>query len=494
MGDDLKKKMVSALTWTMVDRFGQQAIQFVIGMILARLLSPSEFGLIGLVMIFVALSYVLVESGFTQALIRKQDANETDYNTVFYFNIFVSILLYFLLYFTVPFIAKNLYEQPHLELIPIGRIVFLAIIFNAFCLVPSTKLTKALDFKTIAKINIISIIFSGSFGLTLAFMHFGVWALVAQQVLFNFFRAIAFQIFVKWKPQRIFSFNVIRVFWKFSLNLLGTAILNVLFNNLYVFILGLFYPIKQVGNYSQAGKLSDTFNFTFQSILTSSTYPLFAQIQNDDDRFRRILREIAKKTSIVTFPIMIVLIAAAKPFILVLITEKFIQAVPYFQLLCLASLFSPLYTLNISALNSRGKSKITFRIEVLKKIAILLSVVICFKFGFMAMLWGYVIACFIAFLISTIYLKKELQHYFKHQMVDFSTTIIIGVLIAICAFGLSFIIKNNHLLLGSQIAVSAILYLLSIKLFFNDLYNEVFQFLAKKIASIKSKSNINTVE
>lgn len=491
MGDDLKKKMVSALTWTMVDRFGQQAIQLVIGLIFARLLSPSEFGLLGLVMVYAALSYVLVESGFTQALIRKQDANETDFNTVFYFNIFVSIALYFILYLTVPFIAEY-FHQP--QLIPIGRTVFLAIIFNAFCLVPSTKLTKALDFKTIAKINIISIIFSGSFGLTLAFMHFGVWALVAQQVLFNMFRAIAFQIFVKWRPQRIFSFNVIRGFWKFSLNLLGTSILNVLFNNIYVLLLGHYYPIKQVGYYTQANKLSDTFNFTFQSILTSSTYPLFAQIQNDDDRFRRIFREIAKKTSIITFPIMIVLIASAKPFIFVLLTEKFLPAVPYFQLLCLASLFTPLYTLNVSALNSRGKSKITFRIEVLKKIAILLSVVICFKFGFMAMLWGFVIACSVAFLISTVYIKKELQHYFKHQLVDFSTTILIGVLIAICAFGLSFIIKNNHLLLGSQIAVSAILYLLSIKLFFNDLYNEVFQFLAKKIASIKSKSNINTVE
>lgn len=485
MSDDLKKKMVSALTWTMVDRFGQQAIQLVIGLIFARLLSPSEFGLLGLVMVYAALSYVLVESGFTQALIRKQDANETDFNTVFYFNIIVSLLLYLILYFTVPLIA-GYFHQP--QLIPIGRTVFLAIIFNAFCLVPSTKLTKNLDFKTIAKINIISIILSGSFGVTLAFMHFGVWALVAQQVLFNFFRAIAFQIFVKWKPQRIFSFDVIREFWKFSLNLLGSSILNVLFNNLYVLLLGLYYPIKQVGYYTQANKLSDTFNFTFQSILTSSTYPLFAQIQNDDERFRRIFREIAKKTSIITFPIMIVLIAAAKPFIFVLMTEKFLPAVPYFQLLCLASLFTPLYALNVSALNSRGKSKVTFRIEIIKKVCILLSVVICFKFGFIAMLWGYVMACSLAFLISTIYLKHELEHYLKHQITDFTTTILIGVFIAICAYGLSFLIKNNHILLAGQIATSGILYLLSIKLFFNNLFSEVFQFIEKKVATTKHKS------
>ena len=478
--------MVSALTWTMVDRFGQQIIQLIISLIFVRLLSPSEFGLLALVGVYVALSYVLVESGFTQALIRKQDANETDYNTVFYFNIFISFLLYLILFVTVPFIAKY-FNQP--LLIPIGRTVFLAIIFNAFCLVPMTKLTKRLDLKTIAKINIISIILSGSFGLIVAFMHYGVWALVTQQVLFNLFRAIAFQIFEKWKPQRIFSFSVIQNFWKFSLNLLGSQILNVLFNNLYLLLLGIYYPIKEVGYYTQANKLSETFNFTFQSILTSSTYPLFAKIQNDDDRFRRIFREISKKTSMITFPIIIVLIIAAKPFIFVLLTQKFLPAVPYFQLLCLASLFSPLYALNISALNSRGKSKITFRIEVFKKISIVLSVIICFKFGFIVMLWGYVTACIFSFLISTVYLKRDLNHFFKHQFLDFIGCILIGVASAFCAYILSSFISNNRVLLATQIITSAILYILSIKLFFNDFFNEISQFIIKKTIELRNKSN-----
>jgi len=478
MGDDLKKKMVNALTWSLVDRFGQQFIQLIIGLIFARLLTPTEFGLLGLIMVYVALSYVLVESGFSQALVRKQDANETDYNTVFYFNIFISILLYLILFFTVPIIAKY-FNQP--QLIPIGRTLFLVIIFNAFCLVPLTKLNRVLDFKTIAKINIISIIFSGSFGLVLALMHFGVWALVGQQVIFNFFRVISFHFFVKWRPQRIFSFNVIRNFWKFSINLLGTSILNVLFNNLYVLLLGLYYPIKQVGYYTQANKLSDTFNFTFQSILTGSTYPLFAQIQNDDERFKRIFREISKKTSIITFPIMIVLIVAAKPFISVLLTVKFLPSVPYFQLLCLASLFMPLYALNISALNSRGKSKITFKIELIKKILILLSIFICFKFGFIIMLCGYVLACFIGFIVSTFYLKRYLNHYIKHQFLDFIGCVFIGLFISLFAFGLTFFTQNNQLLLSLQIILSAILYILCIKLFYNELFKSTYKFIYNKI-------------
>lgn len=478
MGDDLKKKMVSALTWSMIDRFGQQLIQLIIGLIFARLLSPSEFGLLGLVMVYIALSYVLVESGFTQALIRKKDADETDFNTVFYFNIFISILLYIILFLTVPYIATY-FKQP--QLVPIGRVVFLAIIFNALCLVPLTKLTKSLDFKTFAKVNIISILLSGTSGLILALMHFGVWALVAQQVLFNFFRVINFQIFVKWKPQLIFNFEVIKNFWHFSVNLLGTSVLNVLFNNLYVLLLGLYYPIKQVGYYTQGNKLSETFNYAFQSILNSSTYPMFAKIQDDDERFRRIFREISRKISIITFPIMIVLIFVAKPFILVLLTVKFLPSVPYFQLLMLAALFAPLYSLNMSALNSRGKSRETFRVEIIKKISILLSVVICFKFGFIAMLWGYVLSSFFAFVVSTVYLKIELKHFLKHQMLDFVNCIVVGIIIAVCVYCLSLFISNSQILLATQIILSAILYFLIIYFFYNDLYTEIKRFISTKL-------------
>jgi len=484
MSDDLKKKMLGAVAWSSIDRFGQQAVQFVIGLILARLLSIADFGLIGLVMVFSTLSFVLVESGFGQALIRKQDANETDYNTVFYFNIFTSLLLYLVLYFSAPAIA-GFFNQP--QLIKLCRIVFLAILFNAFYLVPFIKLGKVIDFKTIAKVNLISTTLSGIIGVTLAFAGFGVWALVAQQVLYHFIRMITFYSFVKWKPQLLFSFQIIRNFWGFSIHLLGTSVLNVIFNSLYTLILSRFYPIKLVGCYTQANKLSETFNSSFQSVLVGSTYALFVQIQHDNERFLRVFREIAKKTSMVTFPIMLVLIAVAHPFIFVLLSEKWMPAVPYFQLLCLSSLFAPLYVLNMSALNSRGKSKITFRIELIKKALILLSVVICFNFGFIVMLWGYILACFIAYLMSILYIKSDLNHYVKHQLFDFLGCIGIGTFIAICAFGLSFLINNNHVLLGSQIILSAILYIFSIKLFFNDLYIQIFKFMSEKLALLKKR-------
>lgn len=482
MGDNLKQKMLGALAWSSVDRLGQQVVQFVIGLILARLLNPTDFGLLGMVTIFSALSYVLVESGFGQALIRKQDADEIDFNTIFYFNIFTSLLLYLILFACTPYIAR-FFNQP--KLVIVGRIIFLAILFNALYLVPFTKLAKKMDFKTIAKVNIFSTLLSGVCGVIIAFMHYGVWALVTQQVLYQFLRLISIHFFVKWKPKFMFSFKVILNFWKFSVNLLGTSVLNVIFNNLYVLLISKFYPIRQVGYYSQSNKLSETFNFTFQSILVGSTYALFSQIQHEDERFRRIFRGIAKKTSIITFPIMLVLIAIANPFIYVLLSEKWMPIVPYFQLLCLASLFGPLYTLNVSALNSRGNSKATFRIEIIKKILILLSVIVSFHFGIISMLWSYVIACFIAYLISILYLKKDLNHFIKHQLNDFIVCIIIGIIISICAYGFSFFIHNNYLLLGIQISFSSIFYVLSIKFIQPTLYNEAFTFIFNEISKLK---------
>ncbi|MFZ4582121.1 MAG: lipopolysaccharide biosynthesis protein [Paludibacter sp.] len=478
MGDNLKGKMVDALTWTSIDRFGQQAVQLIIGLIYARLLSPEEFGIIGLVMIFVTLSYVFIESGFTQALIRKKNATDTDYNTVFYFNIIASISIYLILYFSAPTIA-NYFHQP--KLIDVSRVVFLVIVFNSFCLVPATILTKELNFKTLAFINISSIILSGSVGIFLALNKYGVWALVAQQTLFVFIRWINFNLFFKWKPKLLFQFSIIKEFASFSFNLLITALLNAIFNNIFLFLLGLFYPIKQVGFYTQGNKLSETFNFSIQSVLSASTYPLFAKIQDDNDRLLRIYREIIKKVAIVVFPVLISLYFVAKPFISVLLTSKFLASVPYFQLLVLASIFTPFYLMNINILNSRGKSRTTFIIELTKKVLIIIAIVLCFKYGILVMLRGYAIVCFIAFLVSAIIIKSELMYYFKHQFNDIYKSILIAIAIGYTASLLSYFVSTASYLLMCQILTCAILYVFSVWKFYFSFFTEIKDFIVKKI-------------
>jgi len=477
MSDNLKQKMLGALAWSSVDRVGQQVVQLIIGLILARLLNPTDFGLLGMVAIFAALSYVLVESGFGQALIRKQDANETDYNTVFYFNILTSLLLYLILFCSAPFIA-DFFHQP--KLVIITRISFLAILCNAFYLVPFTQLVKAMNFKSVAKVNLISTALSGIFGIIFAIMHLGVWSLVIQQLSYHFFRMVLFHFSVSWRPKWLFSFQVIRNFWKFSVHLLGTSMLNVVFTNIYSLILGRFYPVKEVGFYNQSNKLSETFNYSFQQVLLSSTFTLFTQVQDDNPRLIRIFREVNKKTSIITFPIMMILIAIAYPFIYVLLTPKWLPSVPYFQLLCLASLFAPYYVLNMCALNARGKSKVTFGIEIVKKSLIILSVLCCFRFGVIGLLWGYVLSCFLSYLISTYYIKKDIHLSINIQIRDLLPNMVVGSILAILAFSISLFITNPLILLISQIILVLILYILYIRLTQPKLIGQVFGIASDK--------------
>jgi len=476
MGDNLKNKMIGSIAWITIDRFGQQAVQFLIALVMARLLAPSDFGLIGMVTIFVSLSSVLIESGFSNALIRKKNADELDYNTIFYFNIIVSIVLYSVLFFSLPFIA-DFFKQD--LLVPIGRVIFLSIFFNALCLVPSTKLIKNMDYKTPARVNIFSVILSGSVGISIGLIGYGVWALVAQQVLFSFFRMLFTHLLLRWFPKKIFSLLVIRDFWKFSINILGTAMLNVIFNNIYMFILSRFYPLNRVGLYTQANKFNETFVSTFQTVLIGSTYPLFTQIHDDESRMKRIYREFAQKTSLITFPVMLTLIATAKPLFFVLFSTKWLPAVPYFQLICFASLFTTLFSLNINALNARGLSKLTFKVEFFKKILITSSIILCFKYGILLMLVGYAISNFISYGISTIYLKQNFNHYLKHQFRDIIGAAAIAIFISSTVFSFSLLIDNLYLLLFFQAILFIVLYICCIRFFYHDLFSRVLDYIGK---------------
>ena len=435
-------------------------------------------------MIFIPISTLLVEGGFGQALVRKQNAGEIDFNTVFFFNLSVSIILYLTLFLTAPFIA-NFFNEP--QITTIARVLFLVVLFNSLYLIPVAMMQRNLDFKGSAKINIFSILCSGTISVILAFSGFQIWALVFQQILFHFFRLLSSQYYIKWKPKFMFSFQVIREMGTFSLHLLGTNILNAIFNQIYIIILGKYYSKYETGLYTQANKLNETTNSTFQTILVGSTYTLLVKIQDDNERFRRVFREIASKISIVTFPFMFVLISVAFPLIIVLYSNIWEKTVPYFQLLTISALFAPLYGLNMNALNARGKSKITFRIEIIKKSLILLSVFICFHWGIMAMLTGYVVACFVAYGVSMFFIKYNLNHYIKHQIVDFLGCFGIGMIIAAVNFGISFLIENIHLLLITQLVASGIIYLFCIKLFYNQLFIQALVFVKEKMKLIKRK-------
>lgn len=473
--------MIGTLAWTSIDRFGQQVVQLVIGIALARLLSPDDYSLIALVMIFITLANTLIDGGFGNALVRKQDANELDFNTVFYFNTIVSGILYLVLYFIAPHIA-SFYDEPKLTLV--ARVVFLAIIFNAFYLISNVKLAKALNFKTSAFVNISAVFLSGIVGITVALKGFGVWALVSQQLTFPFFRAVIAYCKIDWKPRLMFSFAVIKGFFSYSISLLGTSILNTIFLYIYVLIVGKFFPKQEVGFYYQANKLNESVNFSFQAILGNS-YHVFVKIQDDTDRFRRVFRELVRNSSVLILPLLLVLIVIADPLIHTMLSAKWAPSIPYFQLLCLASLFNSMYTISISALNARGNSKFTFGIEIFKKVLTLVSIFAFLKYGISWLLVGFALANWMATLASIIVIKRELNHFWRHQLADFLPSLLIGILLVVSSYGWLHLGWYKHYILLAQLITGGVVYLVSVRIVYPTLFKNVVSGIWGKLQALK---------
>ena len=478
MGDNFKQKTISVVTWTAVDRIGQQIFQFIVGLILARLIAPEAFGLIAMLAVFNALSYVLVDSGFGQSIIRKKTSNPQELSTIFFLNVGIGVFLYILLYLSAPAIA-SFFQQP--GLINIARVAFLSIVFNAFYLIPLNVLAIRLDIKSITKGNIAATLLSGTLGIILAFMNVGVWALVWQQVSYHFFEVIFFHLIVHWQPQFYFNKNYLSGHIKFSINLLGTGVLNVIFNNIFTLIIGKFFPIKELGFYYQASKQSETVNYTFVSILAGSTYNIFSHIQEQTERLSRILSEFFQKTALVIIPLQMFLIVCAENLIVTLIGEKWMPAVPYFQLLSAANIVAPLYALNINVLNARGKSRTTFIIEIIKKSMILLAIVAFFSISSKMMIAGYALAGWIAFLITMLAVKKELKRYWTVQVREILPAIGFGLVIGAITWLIGRMENNYYLLTGIQLVSAVILYVTLIRIFYKDIYFTTWKTVKKLI-------------
>ncbi|MDX9748013.1 MAG: lipopolysaccharide biosynthesis protein [Paludibacter sp.] len=483
MGDQLKQKMISAVAWSTIDKFGQQILQFIAGLVFARLLMPADFGLMGIVMIFVAISLILVESGFGQALIRKTDISPNDYTSVYYFNLVTAILLYSILFLLAPLISEFFHQSQLVEMI---RVVSLVIVVNAFYLIPYAQLGRAMNFKTISTVNLISVTCGALAGIGVALFDFGVWALVIQQSVYHLVKMLLLQVVVSWQPTGKFRFSIIRDLWNYSVKILFTSLVNVIFNNLFIIILGRSYSKAEAGQFSQGNKLSETFSYTFQSIFAGSTFALFSQLQNDIPRFGRILGEMIRRTSLVTIPVISVLIVLASPLITFLWTDKFQPAVIYFQLMSMASVLTPFYVMNLNALNARGKSGQTMAIELIKKLLIVVGIFLLYKQGIVFMLFAYVVGSLLAYPVSVLFVKNEFQLSFRNQIGFLLPGLATGLITAGVAMLLQLALPWSALpLLIAQGSVSLVVYLIIIRIFFRSLFDKFLTFTAKYIPVLK---------
>ncbi len=483
MGDGLKNKMITGLAWSTVNVFGVQIIQLLVGIFLARILHVEEFGQIGILFFFVGISTVLIDGGFGQALIRKKEATQVDFSTMFYINFLLSIVIYIILFFATPSIV-TFFNLPTLT--TPARILFLSIILFSFYFIQQTQLTKKLNFKANALVNILSVMISAIVALSFAYKGYGIWVLVFQQLSFHTSKALIFPFFLRWKPSFSFSWNFVRESWKFSIGIFGQSLLNVIFTNIYTLLIGKFDTVRNVGYYTQANKYSETVNVASNSILSAGTFPIFAQVHDDQPRLLRIYRRLVSSVSMLTFPLAIFLIVAAEPLIITLITDKWLESVILFQLLIVSNIFYPNYTININILNARGESKNSFKLEIFKRVIIILSIAATFSFGIKIMLVGLILANISAFAFSMLLIKKSIVHYIRHQILDIATTMALSVFLGAIVYFFNFTNYSPLIKLILEAGSFVLLYITAVRFIFKDKWMEAQVAILKKMSSFKN--------
>lgn len=477
MAESLKKQTLKGTIWSAIDSFSSQGIQFVITLVMARILTPADYGVVGMIYIFLGVCNVFIVSGFSQALVRKRDRTDVDNCTVFYFNIVVATLLYVALFFSAPLIAR-FYDMP--ILIPITRVVSLGMIFGSFNVVQRAQFTIKIDFKTTAKIALISVILSGTLGIIFAYMNFGVWAIVIQNITGGFIGTILLWTWSKWRPKWMFSWKSFREMFGFGSKLLASSLLDTIYGNMYSLIIGKVYKASDLGFYNRAKGFSQLSSVNLTNIIQRVTFPVLCKVQNEDDRLREGYRRLLRVTAFIIFPIMIGLGAVGKPLILTLLTEKWLYSSVLLVPVCFSGMWYPVHAINLNLLQVKGRSDLFLRLEIIKKILGVLVLVITIPMGLYAMCWGSVCTSIIALVINTHYTGKLLNLGFIVQMKDLLPIFLLSLSMgAVVWLTIHFLQFPNPALLTIGILIGTMFYIGVAKLIRFREFKEITQLLRR---------------
>ncbi len=423
MPQSLKQKTVSGLLWSFTDSFASQGIQFVVGIILARLLSPREFGLIGMLTIFIAVSQSFIESGFSTALIRKKDCTDNDYSTVFYFNIIVSVFFALILVFCAGYISA-FFKEPELK--ALIQVLSLGLILNAFGIIQRTILTKNIDFKKQAKVSVLASIGSGAIAVAMAIVGYGVWSLVALTLSRFAFTSIFLWIWAKWKPLWVFSKKSFRELFAFGSRLLLSGLIDTIYNNVYYLVIGKYFSAIDLGFYTRAEQFKNLPSANLNSIIGRVSFPVLSSIQDDVPRLRNNYKKLIRSTMFITFVLMLGMAAVAEPLIITLIGEKWRPAIIYLQMLCPVAMLYPLHAINLNMLNVQGRSDLFLRLEIIKK-AIAIPVIVAGVFwGIKAMIIGMMVISVIAYFLNSFYSGRMIKYSSWEQIKDIAPSFFIA--------------------------------------------------------------------
>lgn len=454
--------------WSSVERFSVQGLQFVMGLILARLLLPSDYGLIGMLAIFLAISQTFIDSGFGTALIQKKDRTETDFSTVFYFNISIAVLFYFVLFFSAPWIAK-FYNAPLLT--DLTKVIAFNIVISSFSIVQRARLTIQLDFKTQSKASLLSVFLGGLVGITMAYKGFGVWALVVQSLSRNFLNTLLLWFFAKWMPKIIFSKNSFKGLFSFGSKLLIAGLINTIFRNIYLIVIGKVYSASELGFYTRAKQFQRLPSENISGIINRVSFPVLSSVQNDNEKLLLIIKKLLRLAVFIVHPLMMGMIVLAEPMIRFILTEKWILAVPYLQLISVIGLFNPISVINLSILNVKGRSDLFLKLEIIKKALVVLNILITFPYGVKYMIIGQIAVSSINFLINTYYTGKLINYYTWTQIKDIFPIFAISLITVAGVYFITSIFDQDYLKLFIGL-VSGVLLFFSLAHFgkFDEMY------------------------
>jgi O-antigen/teichoic acid export membrane protein len=454
----LKSKAINGVVWSAVEILSSRAGQLVIGIVLARILMPEDFGLIGMLSIFIGISQSLIDSGMGSGLVQKKTRTDIDFSTVFVFNFFVSIFVYGVLFFTAPFIA-DFYEMPQLVLLT--RVLTLNIIINSLAIVQRTRLTINIDFKTIAKVNVVSVLLGGGIGIAFAYTGFGVWSLVILNISRTIISVTMIWFLSRWSPSFLFSKQSFKELFGFGSKLLLAGLYAQTLNNIYNIVIGKAYSASDLGYYTKTKQFADVTAGTVASIMQQVTFPILASLQDDRSRMTSVFSRLIRMSAFLIFPAMTLLALVSEPFVRMILTEKWLPMVPLLQWMCFARIFYPMSAINMNILNAVGRSDLFLKVDLSKLPLIVAALLITIPLGVKAMVIGHVFTSGISFFINA-YMPGRLFGYGPlKQLRDMFPVFISTVIMAIVVFFVSSIFESNMFKLLFGIITGGIVYFVS---------------------------------
>ena len=476
MGNNLKQQTKRSIVWNAFDKVGFQAIALLVGLITARCLTPNDFGLLGALAIFTALSNILVESGFTSAMVRRENNTDAEYMAVFFFNLLLSLLIYGLLFVSAPSIS-DYFNMP--ELLWLSRVLFLAIILNSVGIVQTIVLTKRMEFKVLSLSSLLSAALAGVFTIEMIYFDFGYWAMAAQILMQVGFKSFVLWSLSSWTPDCQVDFRVIRELFGFSFSLILSGILGTVVKYVYNLVIGHNFQRQDLGYYSQAFKFHQIPSFVVSGTISGVAYPVLSSLNHDESLQLSYFRKLMRVTAFCIFPVMLGLFVAFDNLVSIVLTDKWLPIVPYFRILCLAAILIPLHSMNLSLNTIKGYPKRSFALEMVRNVLVLVTLLFCLD-SITNMLISYSLTYLVAYFISAFYVSRILPYGVWMQLKDIFPYAVLAILMSVVMYFVPMMGLGLYPTAALQLLMGGLFYCLALYLLGSKVFDEVLEVMRKK--------------